>query len=80
MTLAQARARLERAKKAAREGDAAKGLQLATECWNEARAHKGEAPWDDFEATVFNELASLERAAASTERADPSDSTTLILK
>jgi hypothetical protein len=71
---------MDQARKAVREGSPAKGLRLATECWNEARAHKGEAEWDTFGATVFKDLASMEKAVPSPERADPTDSTTLILK
>lgn len=79
-TLADATARFSRARKAVRDGNAAAGLKLATECWNESRSHKGNTQWDEFGATVFKELASMEKAAASPERADPTDSTTLILK
>jgi hypothetical protein len=64
MTLAEARAQLDRARKSAQEGNAARGFKLATECWNEARARKGDPQWDAF----------------GPQRADPTDSTTLILK
>ena len=80
LTLAEAKGRFDRAKKAVRDGNAAKGLRLASECWNESRSHEGDAEWEAFGATVFNELASMEKAAALPERADPTGSTTLILK
>jgi hypothetical protein len=80
MTLAAARSQFERAQRATKEGDAAKGLLMAAECWSEARSHKGEAGWDSFASTVFAELPRMERAASRSERSDPTDSTTLILK
>jgi hypothetical protein len=80
MTLAEARNRFDRAKRSLREGNGPQGFQAAAECWNEARSHKGDPAWDAFGTDVFAELPKFERAASRSERSDPSDSTTLILK
>ncbi len=80
MTLSEAKNQFEKARRVVKQGDAAGGLQLAAECWSEARAHRGDAGWEAFGATVFAELPAMERAASRTERSDPTDSTTLILK